>query len=134
MTGTKSKFRSKFWFWLDSWPATGRNFSGIFNLGKNFPLFDFRKSIFDSGCAGALPGCANVYKRPKTDFLWGASGSTSVTNIEIRNRFLEQFHYSCCRARAPPNRWVAQLSNACGILVISGLWRSLDMYVMLGDT
>jgi hypothetical protein len=25
MTGTKSKFRSKFLFWLDSWPATGRN-------------------------------------------------------------------------------------------------------------
>ena len=38
--------------------------------------FDFRKSIFDSGRAGALPSCANVCKRPKTDFLRGASGST----------------------------------------------------------
>jgi hypothetical protein len=33
MTGTKSKFRSKFRFRLDSVPATGRNFSRIFNLG-----------------------------------------------------------------------------------------------------
>jgi hypothetical protein len=32
MTGTKSKFRSKFQFRLDSVPATGRNFSGILNL------------------------------------------------------------------------------------------------------
>jgi hypothetical protein len=34
MTGTKSKFWSKFQFRLDSVPATGRNFSGILNLGK----------------------------------------------------------------------------------------------------
>jgi hypothetical protein len=32
MTGTKSKFRLAFQFWLDSVPATGRNFSGISNL------------------------------------------------------------------------------------------------------
>jgi hypothetical protein len=32
MTRTKSKFRSKFQFRLYSGPATGRNFSGIFNL------------------------------------------------------------------------------------------------------
>jgi hypothetical protein len=32
MTGMKSKFRSKFRFWLYSVPATGRNFSGILNL------------------------------------------------------------------------------------------------------
>jgi hypothetical protein len=32
MTGTKSKFRSKFRFRLDSMPATGRNFAGILNL------------------------------------------------------------------------------------------------------
>jgi hypothetical protein len=32
MTGTKSKFRSKFRFRLDSVPVTGRNFSGILNL------------------------------------------------------------------------------------------------------
>jgi hypothetical protein len=32
MTGTKSKFRSKFRFRLYSVPATGRNFSGILNL------------------------------------------------------------------------------------------------------
>jgi hypothetical protein len=32
MTGTKSKFRSKFRFRLYSGPATGRNFSGISNL------------------------------------------------------------------------------------------------------
>jgi hypothetical protein len=32
MTGTKLKFRSKFRFWLDSVPATGRNFAGISNL------------------------------------------------------------------------------------------------------
>jgi hypothetical protein len=35
MTGTKSKFRSKFRFRLYSVPATGRNFSGILNL-ENF--------------------------------------------------------------------------------------------------
>jgi hypothetical protein len=34
MTGTKSKFRSKFRFWLYSVPATGRNFSGILNLAS----------------------------------------------------------------------------------------------------
>ncbi len=34
MTGTKSKFRLAFRFQLDYWPATGRNFSGIFNLGS----------------------------------------------------------------------------------------------------
>jgi hypothetical protein len=39
--------------------------------------FDFRKTHFDSRRAGALPSCANVCKRPKTDFLRGASGSTS---------------------------------------------------------
>jgi hypothetical protein len=32
MTGTKLKFWLKFWFRLDSVPATGRNFSGILNL------------------------------------------------------------------------------------------------------
>ena len=32
MTRTKSKFRSKFRFRLDSVPATGRNFAGILNL------------------------------------------------------------------------------------------------------
>ena len=32
MTGTKSKFRSKFRFRLDSVPVTGRNFAGILNL------------------------------------------------------------------------------------------------------
>ena len=41
--------------------------------------FDFRKLIFDSGRAGALPSRANVCKRPKTDFLRGASGSTRYT-------------------------------------------------------
>jgi hypothetical protein len=35
MTGTKSKFWSKFRFRLDSVPATGRNFSGILNLAVN---------------------------------------------------------------------------------------------------
>jgi hypothetical protein len=35
MTGTKSKFWSKFRFRLDSVPATGRNFAGILNLGKD---------------------------------------------------------------------------------------------------
>jgi hypothetical protein len=34
MTGTKSKFWSKFQFRLDSVPATGRNFSGISNLAR----------------------------------------------------------------------------------------------------
>ena len=38
--------------------------------------FNFHKLIFHSGCAGALPSCANVCKCPKTDFLPGASGST----------------------------------------------------------
>jgi hypothetical protein len=41
--------------------------------------FEFCKLIFDSGHAGALPSCANVCKRPKTDFLRGASGSTRST-------------------------------------------------------
>jgi hypothetical protein len=35
MTGTKSKFWSKFRFRLYSVPATGRNFAGISNLGKD---------------------------------------------------------------------------------------------------
>jgi hypothetical protein len=39
--------------------------------------FDFRKLIFNSGRAGALPSCTNVCKFQKTDFLWGTSGSTS---------------------------------------------------------
>jgi hypothetical protein len=39
MTGTKSKFRSKFRFRLDSVPATGRNFAGILNLGCVFVVF-----------------------------------------------------------------------------------------------
>jgi hypothetical protein len=38
MTGTKSKFRSKFRFRLDSAPATGRNFSGILNLANEVQL------------------------------------------------------------------------------------------------
>jgi hypothetical protein len=41
--------------------------------------FDFRKTHFHSRRAGALPSCANVCKCPKTDFLRGASGSTSHT-------------------------------------------------------
>jgi hypothetical protein len=35
MTGMKSKFRSKFRFRLYSVPATGRNLSGILNLGSH---------------------------------------------------------------------------------------------------
>jgi hypothetical protein len=35
MTGTKSKFRSKFRFRLDSVPTTGRNFAGILNLASH---------------------------------------------------------------------------------------------------
>ena len=76
MTATKSKFWLAFWFRLDSVPVTGRNFSGILNLDsyhckmkmfsvRGFTMttrsgFNFRKLIFDSGRAGALPSCANV--------------------------------------------------------------------------
>jgi hypothetical protein len=35
MTGTKSKFRSKFRFRLYSVPATEQNFAGILNLAEN---------------------------------------------------------------------------------------------------
>ena len=42
MTGTKSKFRSKFRFRLYSVPATGRNFSGILNLASSTPSNSFR--------------------------------------------------------------------------------------------
>jgi hypothetical protein len=44
--------------------------------------FDFFvRHISIPGRAGALPSCANVCKRPKTDFLRGASGSTSHQGV-----------------------------------------------------
>jgi hypothetical protein len=46
MTGTKSKFRSKFRLRLNSVPATGRNFSGILNLaGRNSGSFVTFRSL-----------------------------------------------------------------------------------------
>ena len=44
MTGTKSKFRSKFWLRLDSVPVTGRNFSGIKHYTTN--LFSMTSHIY----------------------------------------------------------------------------------------
>jgi hypothetical protein len=44
MTGTKSKFWSKFQFRLYSVPATGRNFSGILNLASYIVVSVARES------------------------------------------------------------------------------------------
>jgi hypothetical protein len=46
MTGTKSKFRSKFRFQLNSVPATGRNFSGILNLAPRANIMTQRSCRF----------------------------------------------------------------------------------------
>jgi hypothetical protein len=45
MAGTKSKFRLAFRFRLDSVPATGRNFSGILNLGVMAAIAPFAEGI-----------------------------------------------------------------------------------------
>jgi hypothetical protein len=55
MTGTKSKFPSKFQFWLYSVPATGRNFSVILNLGGNVMIDVFCLDAVILLCCSLMP-------------------------------------------------------------------------------
>jgi hypothetical protein len=72
MTGTKSKFRSKFRFQLYSVPATGRNISGILNLEKAL-MRDYRdiKDFFEAG-----PLDKPKKAKPKQDHIIDSSSTT----------------------------------------------------------